>query len=166
MGQAQFYIAGMTDLSGVIGAKNPTVSGTDTLFNYFKRISDYVDQLEGYTNMLAAAIGTAADDRDDETVMGWLKSSVKSIQTGSISMGVAELWKEATITSVNLSKSMLVFLGTSGNSIEIINDDIAFAKTGHHFARLVLTSSTKVTAYRTEANSAGLVVSFQVVEFY
>lgn len=167
MGQAQFYIAGMTDLSGVIGS-GPGVTGTDTLFNYFKKIADYVDTLEtdtglikGYTDSLEGSIGGSGDNRASNTVMGWLNTVIKSIQYGTVSLGTTQTSNTADITSVTASKSLLIPLGVSAAS----KNDGTVASSSHYCVRLSLQSTT-VTATRVASEGTAATAGFCVVEFY
>ena len=166
MGQAQFYIAGMTDLSGVIGAANPAIGGTDTLFKYDKKISDFVDTLETAVADLSALIGTSADDVADNTLFGKGSSVVKSVQYGSIALSVSQTSNTATITAVVVAKSLLVHLGcTSGDDL---TQDTATAYTtqAHFFTKLALTNTTTITASRGAHDDKSASVNFAIIEFY
>ncbi|MCI1999545.1 MAG: hypothetical protein LKJ75_02610 [Clostridia bacterium] len=80
-------------------------------------------------------------------------SVIKSIQRGTISLaGVYSA--TATISSVDTSKSVISYLG---NVVPEYADQ---------FARVELTNSTTITAYRNSNNANSTVVGFEVVEYY
>jgi len=85
-------------------------------------------------------------------------SAIKSIQRGTIALGVADKTKAATISPVITGKTMLSFLGTS--SLTGATD-----RMGHHFVRLQLTTGTTVTAVRDAHNNTAATVSYEVIEF-
>jgi len=98
-------------------------------------------------------------------------TGIKSIQRGVINLGTSATSATATITSVNTSKAMVNFLGSSsagalGEFREGGNLKGLYSKNGHHFVRVALTNATTVTVTRAQANNATTVVSYEVIEFY
>jgi len=104
------------------------------------------------TRTLGSTVGT--------TVRNWLSRTpkiVKSIQRGTITLtGVAS--NTATITSVVLANSVLVWLGQSST-------DVAVSSTDRSYTAVSLTNSTTVTGTRSSASS-NVTVSFEVIEYY
>ncbi|MBC9783553.1 hypothetical protein H1S01_03375 [Heliobacterium chlorum] len=87
----------------------------------------------------------------------WLKvgKGIKSVQSGVISIGSGYTTATATIAAVDITKSVIHFLGTtSGNS------DVSIA-----LARVALTNSTTVTATRVASSPNPTLVGWEVVEF-
>ena len=85
-------------------------------------------------------------------------SVIKSVQRGIITIASGKTEGTATISSVNTSKAVVLF----GGSIWGTNDSSDYSIRWD--ARLVLSSSTKVTATRAYANSTAT-VPYQVLEF-
>ncbi|MCI1958582.1 MAG: hypothetical protein LKJ25_03040 [Clostridia bacterium] len=80
-------------------------------------------------------------------------SVIKSIQRGTISL--SEVYSAtATISSVDTSKSVISYLGN------VIPQYV------EQFARVELTNSTTITAYRSINSASNTVVGFEVVEYY
>ena len=86
-------------------------------------------------------------------------SAIKSIQRGTLVL--SGLSAAATISEVNVNKTMLNLVGASSKSAVQAGTPV----TGHHFVRLALTNETTVSATR-EASDAGATVSYEVIEFY
>jgi len=108
---------------------------------------------------LNRVLGTSADDHDDDTLMGYCKTSIKSIQRGVIVMA-ADAEVTASIASVDITKSSINFLGFSG-----VYDNYQHVST--IFPKLVLTDSTTVTATRhAQYTGDSVSVSFEVIEYY
>lgn len=84
---------------------------------------------------------------------------IASIQYGSVTIGVSSTSNTSTITSVNTSKSIVVFNGLTSSSSSNFDSSITSAT-------IELTNSTTVTAARGASNgSDSLAVYFQVVTF-
>jgi hypothetical protein len=84
-------------------------------------------------------------------------SFVRSVQRGTIAVAAAALTGTATITTVGLTNSLLVFNGSqSDNSLDAMNKALT---------RVELTNATTVTATR---NTVGEIqtVSYEVIEFW
>ncbi len=79
---------------------------------------------------------------------------VASVQYGSISLATTVLSGTATITSVDTTKSVVMFLGFN-------NDD----NSGAAHPYLVLTNATTVTATRKYGTGSNIVVKFIVITF-
>ena len=83
-------------------------------------------------------------------------SAVKSIQRGTGILQTTNNEVAVTISSVNVNKTMINFLGASGTTVD----------TGHHFVRLSLTNATTITANRQSAGNGPAAFSYEVIEFY
>jgi len=89
------------------------------------------------------------------TTLSSLRSGIKSIQTGSFTVGSTLSTNTATISSVSTTKSVVLWNGQSTNS----NLDSASIQ-----MRVELTNATTVTATR-GGTSGNTTVSYTVVEF-
>ena len=87
--------------------------------------------------------------------MSYLASVVKSVQYGTVTLGVGITTNTATITSVDTTKTVLINLGNTsdGNNAGGMSD----------FCRIVLTNATTVTAI-SAGSSGSRVVGFCVLE--
>lgn len=96
---------------------------------------------------------------DNALVVRWGAASlVKSIQRGTISLN-GVLSNTATITSVDLANSVLLFLGASSNNA---GDNIP-----DYAPRLALTNATTITATKFSLGGGGnTVVSYEVLEYW
>ena len=103
-------------------------------------------------------IGTPSHTRANNTVMGWLSSPIKSIQRGTGILQTTNNEVTVTISSVNVNKAMINFLGASAA--------IAYTEMGLHFIRLSLTNATTITANRQSAANVATTFSYEVIEFY
>jgi len=88
-------------------------------------------------------------------------SAVKSIQRGTGIFQTTNNEVAVTISSVNVNKTMINFLGASAATFSL-----AYAETGHHFVRLSLTNATTITANRQSAGNGPAAFSYEVIEFY
>lgn len=83
-------------------------------------------------------------------------SPIKSIQRGVIGLGYLSASATATISTVNTSKTVLSFCGSSTNG----------SYGGIGLVRIALTNSTTVTATRDNIGSGeSAIVSYEVVEY-
>lgn len=87
--------------------------------------------------------------------MSYATSVIKSIQYGTVTLA-AVASATATITSVNVAKAVLIYLGNSCGTSTVLYDA---------FTWITLTNSTTVTGTRSGTGNTN-VVSFVVVEFY
>jgi len=81
----------------------------------------------------------------------------KSVQYVTIALANLETSKTATITSVDITKSVIIFLGQTTVSTDSNN-------LSDYMARIELTNATTVTAYRTNDND-DVTISCVVIEF-
>lgn len=89
------------------------------------------------------------------TLSQFTGGGIKSVQRGTILIsGVANA--TATITSVNINKSMVSFLGFAESTFFTDNRAVPY---------IALTNATTVTAIRSSSSGA-TVVSYEVIEFY
>lgn len=82
---------------------------------------------------------------------------IQSIQKGTITIGAAASSNTATITSVDTTKSILIYEGRQPTSTGSANNN-------RSAARIALTNATTVTATRQNTNDA-VTVAFTVIEF-
>ena len=97
-----------------------------------------------------------------------VKSPIKSIQRGTISLGTSQVTRTATISTVVTGKTMLNMLGVEATSkwtISGTSPAYAFAYTGHQFARIALANATEVTVNRATHHDTEMIISYEVVEF-
>lgn len=85
-------------------------------------------------------------------------SAVKSIQRGTGILQTTNNEVTVTISSVNVNKAMINFLGASAATFSQM--------TGHHFVRLSLTNATTITANRQSSQNVATTFSYEVIEFY
>lgn len=86
-------------------------------------------------------------------------TSIKSIQTGTITLTDPAVTNTATITSVNTAKAYVMPRGVTYNN--------SATAPFHSLCRVTLTNATTVTLNRDTAATTGDVVGgFTVVEFY
>lgn len=121
---------------------------------------DYKPRLELTNSTTVTAsknLATGSNDTVPYEVIEFMPGAVRSVQKGTIQFsGLASY--TATITSVNSAKSLLFHLGSSDpmtNTYDVPN---------YFNAALVLTNDTTVTA--STGVGSGLLVGYQVVEFY
>ena len=89
------------------------------------------------------------------TLSQFTGGGIKSIQRGTISITNPNFFATATITSVNVNKTMINFLGLSENSSSTANN---------YLARIELTNATTITAIRI-SSSGTTALSYEVIEF-
>ena len=109
-------------------------------------------------NNINARIGTSADTRASNTVLGFASSPIRSIQRGTITIAAAGATSAtATISAVSTGKSMVLYRGfsTSGASFSFGT-----------FPRVTLTSSTSVSAGIGSSAANNVLVDFEVVEYF
>ena len=82
-------------------------------------------------------------------------SPLARVQFGTLSIADLQSSGTATITSVNTGKSMLLFLGFSGDGNTSLSNT---------YPRITLTNATTITGNRF-GTAAGITVSFVVLEF-
>jgi hypothetical protein len=109
-------------------------------------------------NVADNKIGDSADVRGDNTVMGWLNTKIKSIQTGETTTTGESYDTYVTITSVNTSKAIVVAFGrpqSTGRSY------------GGFTAKLTSSTNLYLKSGFTDGSSWGnAIICWQVIEFY
>ncbi|MGS0765904.1 hypothetical protein [Syntrophomonas curvata] len=128
-----------------VGLRTDAASASGSLH---AKVKEARDNILADTLAIRNLIGSPSHSRANNTVMGWLASPIKSIQRGVINISTSGYSATATISSVNPAKSIINYLGYTGNE-EV---------------RLELTNSTTVTAYRGGSNI--VTVGYEVIEFY
>lgn len=84
-------------------------------------------------------------------------SYVNSVQQVSITIGSGATNNTATITSIDTSKSWVIFQGCTGPSA-------ADAQANTHLCRVELTNSTTITAYRDSSSTDSITVNAVIIE--
>lgn len=85
-------------------------------------------------------------------------SAVKSIQRGTGILQATYSEVAVTISSVNVNKAMINFLGAS--------ETVGYVELVHHFVRLSLTNATTITANRQPNQNVATTFNYEVIEFY
>lgn len=135
-----------------VGMADPTTTKGDLL----ARDATAVTRLAVGTNGQVLTADSAAATGVKWAAAGGGGLSIKNIQRGTITIASGALTATATITAVDPAKSLLYFLGNTSTAS-------GTAPSGS-FARVELTNSTTLTAYR-ESNSNNCIVSWQLIEF-
>lgn len=110
--------------------------------------------LQLYIRTTAAGSGATDPSTDTTNYAPFGARPIKSLQRGVISMVAGEATKNATVTSVNVNKSELRYLGDNtggGNS--------------NYNIRIRLANATTITADRTAGDNSGA-VSWELTEYY
>lgn len=89
---------------------------------------------------------------------GLTVSAVKSNQFGTITITPGNSTATATITSVDVTKALLNWLGESDDQVTMVPSKA--------LARITLTNATTVTATRNTTTTDTVIVGFQVMEFF
>jgi len=87
-----------------------------------------------------------------------LDAPFKSIQSGKITIAASASAGTATITSVDITKSILLYLGTQGDSTAGVLVD-------HNLTALTFTNATTITANRTVQDASIMYVGYMVIEW-
>lgn len=91
-------------------------------------------------------------------VTNWMsRRAIRSIQRGTIALAAPALTNTATITSVDVNNSRLMYLGTITN---------ADGPDGEAFARVALTNATTITATRGMVDTGDATVSYELIEYW
>ena len=139
-----------------VGLRTDAASATGSLHAKTKDVKDSI----------TAQIGTSAHTRANNTVMGWLNSPIKNIQTGVTAFdgsGGGSNTKDVAISSVTTSKCIVL------SSLRSTSTGADAATLGHlalmtHYASL--TSSTNLRLIRGGAAASTFDVAWQVIQFY
>ena len=133
----------------------------EALLSFFRRQVGLRTDTASTTGSLHAKIGTMIGK--PIIVNG---SAVKSVQRGTLVLSSSQTSNTATISAVNMAKTMLNFLGASAGSSAETAPTNRYAQTSHHFVRLTLTDSTTVTATRVSHHDREATVSYEVIEYW
>jgi len=98
-------------------------------------------------------LGTAADDRADNTVMGWLNTPIKSVQRGVSTMTGEASSLTVAISATTLAKAVLLM------NYMVLNNDVGLIPAGK------LNSTTQLVFSRNVTNT-DTTIAWQVIEFY
>ena len=123
-------------------------------------------KVSNHDTFIRNKIGTSSDTRSSNTVMGFLATFVKSVQTGTTEMsGTGQSSATVTISRVNTAKSIVIATEEGSGA----NDPSDVVRTR---ASVTLTSSTRLQISRalggTSSSGTGFAtrVNWQVIEFY
>ena len=155
------------ETSGTLGFSAVTTSRSMVLFNGFKTDHpsntprQYLTRVElSSSTVLTAYRGTsdAVYGVDASAmVVDWGSNAVESVQHGTITIGSGSTSGTATITSVDLTRSAVIYLGTTTTSTTTLLRTL--------YPRIDLTNATTVTATRASSSTAVLTVGYCVVQF-
>lgn len=126
---------------------------------FFANNSAFRCQLTSTTNVRFTKVGTDSSVRRlRATVIEFKPLIIKTINRGTIGMNTAQTSNTATVTAVNINKSLLNFMqsSTSSTSPATANDACACE----------LTNSTTITARRNTSASSSVTVAYELIEFY
>ncbi len=98
-------------------------------------------------------IGVSTDTRVSDTIMGWLKTPIKSVQRGVTLLDTGTVSSSIAITSVDTGKASVAHLGVRSTN----------ALSG--LILIKLTNATTLTFERSDSTAAGY-ISWEVVESY
>jgi len=137
-------------LRKLIGKRNDAASGTGSLHAKVKDIAD-------------TKIGTSADTRATNSVMGWLKTNIKSKQLVTFTPNATSY--AVAITSVDVSKSLFI---VNGNGITIVSvfEVGNFAYPNNYYISAVAATSVTIACPFTSGTLSYGPGSLQVIEFY
>ena len=112
--------------------------------------------VEALKTIISDLIGTTSDTYADATLMGRTKTGIKSIQRGVLACACSSspTSTNGTISSVDVSKSMISYLGCCPDSLVTT------------IASIKLTNATTITG-TVLANAANTInISYEVIEYY
>ena len=109
-------------------------------------------------DLAANKIGDSSHVRADNTLMGWMASPIKSIQRSTVNLSGGGTSATATISTVNVAKTMINYLGFSTNAAASDAPSV-------FYPRISLTNGTTVTVDIAMA-SKNVTVNFEVIEYY
>ena len=107
-----------------------------------------------------ARIGTSANTRASNTVMGWLNSPIKSIQRGQTAVPSLNSATDVSISSVTTTKSFVSLSYAAYTS----HGTISYL--GGVFAHLTSDTNLRIENRGGDPRSIGGSVAWEVVEFY
>lgn len=146
----------MSKLSDFLGGK-PKVWVSGTTYALGEVVLSPANTYQAYTRIVA---GAGATDPSSDTT-NWRPiggRAIKSVQRGTLTLNSGSATADATITSVNMARCEVHFLGFTGGS--------SAAMTMINTPHLSLVSATAVRATRGFAVTETHNISWQVVEFY
>lgn len=128
--------------------------------------ADQAGSLHAKVTNIGNKIGTSSDTRSSNTVMGFLATFVKSVQTGTTEMsGTGQSSASVTISPVNTAKSIVI-------ATQEVSGANSYSDIVRSWASVTLTSSTRLEISRalggtsSSGTSSGTRVVWQVIEFY
>jgi len=143
-----------------VGLRTDAASPTGSLHAKVKDIKD------NRIPAINSKIGTPSDTRASNTVMGFLATFVKSVQTGTTEMsGTGQSSATVTISPVNTAKSIVI-------AKEEVSTANSYSDIVRSLASVTLTSSTRLEISRalggtsSSGTSSRTRVVWQVIEFY
>jgi hypothetical protein len=113
--------------------------------------------LTNSTTITAVRVGSTGATYITYTVIEFWPGTIRRVQTGYVSLNTVAS-NTVTVSAVDINKSFVLYLGVATNDADV-------AVTGQHFAKIVLTNATTLTATIDIAQST-TEVSYMLVEFY
>jgi len=130
------------------------------------KVSNIENKMHAKVSNIENKIGTSSDTRSSNTVMGFLATFVKSVQTGTTEMsGTGQSSATVTISPVNTAKSIVI-------AKEEVSSANSYSDIVRSLASVTLTSSTRLEISRalggtsSSGTSSRTRVVWQVIEFY
>ena len=157
--------AKMDNLDAAISSRAPASTALSTA-QWTNTRAGYLDNINTKANNLDSRLTAARAGYLDKLNSGVAVSSltgkiVKSIQRGTVIIGIGKTEATATISYVDVNKAIVVF---SGSSIEDFSGGIDYMSMSA-MARLTLESATQIKAVRYSGGGEAT-VPYQVIEFY
>ncbi len=150
-----------------VGLRTDGASATGSLHAKARDIkNEVVAKVKDIKATINSKIGTPSDTRASNTVMGFLATFVKSVQTGTTEMsGTGQSSATVTISPVNTAKSIVI-------AKEEVSSANSYSDIVRSLASVTLTSSTRLEISRalggtsSSGTSSRTRVVWQVIEFY
>lgn len=137
-------------MSYVLGLRTDAASSSGSLHAKVKAIAD-------------TSIGTSADVRATNSVMGWLKTQVKSKQLVTFTPNATSY--AVAITSVDVSKSLFIVNGNGATMVAVFEVGNFVYPNNYYISAVAATSVTIACPFASGTLSYGP-GSLQVIEFY
>jgi hypothetical protein len=131
---------------------NYITTSSNAGFNY---TSTRVELTDATTVTAYRYASSAVANTVSAVVIEFETAVINSKQSGTITLPLGTATATATITSVNAVKSLLIFCGSTTNTVSGLQ---------HHFTNITLTNGTTITANR-YATSSDVVLGWNLIEF-
>lgn len=155
---------------------NNVKSIVNTVNSTVNNIKSTVNTVNSTVNTVKTNVGSNADSASSTgSVHAKLKyivanTGIKSIQRGTIMLGENDTYKDVTISTVNINKTMVNFLGVEVEDAYVTHSDVGnnyyrTASIAHALVNLTLTKNTTIRASRRYSRGKTCEVNYEVIEF-